>query len=54
MTQDEAVRIAQAIDEIINDSKAIKDFERNLNWLKNNILGSVTSIKRNIKGAMNQ
>jgi hypothetical protein len=45
LTQDEAVRIAQAIDEIITDSKSIKDFKRDLNWLKDNVLGSVTTKK---------
>lgn len=54
MTQDEATRIAQAINEIIENSKTISDFKRELNWLKDNILGSASTIKTNKKGEMNR
>jgi len=41
MTEQEALRISKAIDETIENSKSLSDFIRNLEWLKNNVIGSV-------------
>jgi hypothetical protein len=46
MTKDEALRIVKAIDEILDGSKTVSDYKRDLNWLKDNVLGSVTSKKQ--------